>query len=92
MIRQRDLTFPYGSQKVRGVNLGGWFVLERKHFWLQVNLSSKADILTKSSMDHALPLQRRQRRGGRVHAVPFLGEDRMPQPSRSALVQLHQRG
>jgi len=29
VIRKRDLTFPYGSQKVRGVNLGGWLVLER---------------------------------------------------------------
>ncbi|KAI5818578.1 glycoside hydrolase superfamily [Pyronema omphalodes] len=28
VIRKRALTFPYGSQKVRGVNLGGWFVLE----------------------------------------------------------------
>jgi hypothetical protein len=25
----RDLTFDYGSQKVQGVNLGGWFVLGR---------------------------------------------------------------
>lgn len=25
---KRDLRFPYGSTKVRGVNLGGWFVLE----------------------------------------------------------------
>lgn len=23
-----DFSFPYGSQKVRGVNLGGWLVLE----------------------------------------------------------------
>jgi hypothetical protein len=29
VIRKRTLTFPYGSEKVRGVNLGGWFVLER---------------------------------------------------------------
>lgn len=25
---KRDLKFPYGDEKVRGVNLGGWFVLE----------------------------------------------------------------
>jgi hypothetical protein len=29
VIRQREVTFSYGSEKVRGVNLGGWFVLER---------------------------------------------------------------
>ncbi|KAI5781505.1 glycoside hydrolase superfamily [Geopyxis carbonaria] len=28
LVRQRALTFPYGSEKVHGVNLGGWFVLE----------------------------------------------------------------
>ncbi|KAA8904188.1 glycoside hydrolase superfamily [Sphaerosporella brunnea] len=28
VVRKRALTFPYGSTKVRGVNLGGWFVLE----------------------------------------------------------------
>jgi len=27
-IHKRTPTFPYGSTKVRGVNLGGWFVLE----------------------------------------------------------------
>lgn len=27
-FQQRDLTFNYGSKMVRGVNLGGWFVLE----------------------------------------------------------------
>ena len=26
--RDDDLKFSYGSEKVRGVNLGGWFVLE----------------------------------------------------------------
>lgn len=26
--RQSSLKFPYGTEKVRGVNLGGWFVLE----------------------------------------------------------------
>lgn len=25
---KRDLKFSYGGEKVRGVNLGGWFVLE----------------------------------------------------------------
>lgn len=28
-LHKRALSFPYGSTKVRGVNLGGWFVLER---------------------------------------------------------------
>lgn len=27
-LESRDLTFDYNNQKVRGVNLGGWFVLE----------------------------------------------------------------
>ncbi|KAL7267550.1 hypothetical protein RUND412_009860 [Rhizina undulata] len=27
-LYSRALTFPYGQEKVRGVNLGGWFVLE----------------------------------------------------------------
>ena len=26
-----NLGFPYGSEKVRGVNLGGWLVLEVRH-------------------------------------------------------------
>lgn len=29
-LRERALTFNYGGVKVRGVNLGGWLVLERK--------------------------------------------------------------
>lgn len=29
-LRERALTFDYGGVKVRGVNLGGWLVLERK--------------------------------------------------------------
>lgn len=29
-LRERTLTFNYGGVKVRGVNLGGWLVLERK--------------------------------------------------------------
>jgi hypothetical protein len=27
-FNKRDLKFNYGGEKVRGVNLGGWFVLE----------------------------------------------------------------
>lgn len=29
-IQKRALTFDYGNVKVRGVNIGGWLVLERK--------------------------------------------------------------
>lgn len=29
-LRERTLTFNYGSVEVRGVNLGGWLVIERR--------------------------------------------------------------
>ena len=35
-----NLGFPYGSEKVRGVNLGGWLVLEVRHMrFFQWNLT-----------------------------------------------------
>ena len=35
---KKDLTFAYGSETVRGVNLGGWFVLEP---WITPSLFSR---------------------------------------------------
>lgn len=41
--------FPYGSQKVRGVNLGGWLVLEVRtaklffEFWIRLEFPSALD-------------------------------------------------
>lgn len=39
-LRERTLTFDYGGVKVRGVNLGGWLVLERKPSWKFIISSS----------------------------------------------------
>lgn len=40
--------FPYGSQKVRGVNLGGWLVLEVRYL-----LTGKIHLTPSIAMDHA---------------------------------------
>lgn len=40
--------FPYGSQKVRGVNLGGWLVLEVRYL-----LTGKTRLTLSIAMDHA---------------------------------------
>lgn len=43
-IEKRALTFNYGGVKVRGVNLGGWLLTERKQ--LQLTLISFRVFLT----------------------------------------------
>jgi len=43
--------FPYGSQKVRGVNLGGWLVLE-----VRVGRDISRRIILIDSCSHGLPL------------------------------------
>jgi hypothetical protein len=44
--------FPYGSTQVRGVNLGGWLVLEvYTTFWAVL-----APNITHSAMDHPFPI------------------------------------
>jgi hypothetical protein len=46
--------FPYGSQQVRGVNLGGWLVLE------VIEILARCSPLTRHhfrlAMDHSKPL------------------------------------
>jgi hypothetical protein len=43
--------FPYGSQKVRGVNLGGWLVLEVK--FLRYLFSAPVLMHGRLALDHA---------------------------------------
>ena len=43
--------FPYGSQKVRGVNLGGWLVLEVRDHFLGVVLAHSSHAFI--AMDYA---------------------------------------
>lgn len=52
--------FPYGSEKVRGVNLGGWLVLEVSYNAASNGVST---LFTSrlSAVDHALAI--RQHRG-----------------------------
>lgn len=45
--------FPYGSQKVRGVNLGGWLVLEVSEVDF-LNIRPSSDLF--QAMDHPLDL------------------------------------
>lgn len=48
--------FPYGSQKVRGVNLGGWLVLEVCIYWLtwEIGMVYKSFLLSLGSPHHFL--------------------------------------
>lgn len=45
--------FPYGTQKVRGVNLGGWLVLEVREVGC-VNIRPSSDLF--QAMDYPLDL------------------------------------
>jgi len=46
--------FPYGSQKVRGVNIGGWLVLEVR---MSIGLWGSYTVANESTaMDHAISL------------------------------------
>ena len=47
-----DFGFPYGSEKVRGVNLGGWLVLEVRYSRLSSEIQLTTDI-------HSLGLRHR---------------------------------
>lgn len=44
-------TFPYGREKVRGVNLGGWLVLEVRRLALHECFPS---LTTRLAVDHAI--------------------------------------
>jgi hypothetical protein len=43
--------FPYGSEKVRGVNLGGWLVLEVSYALYDLNLHI---IIVRVAMDNPI--------------------------------------
>lgn len=47
--------FPYGSQKVRGVNIGGWLVTEVRVYSSNPIPPARPDAF--SALDHTLPLR-----------------------------------
>ena len=60
--RRRDLSFDYNNDKVRGVNLGGWFVLEP---WITPKLFSdtgREDIVDEYTFTQKLGKQEASRR------------------------------
>lgn len=65
-------SFPYGSQKVRGVNLGGWLVLEVSSTCLSVHFVVSGVPHARAAMDNAQSLRRdeRQPHRGRVDVRP----------------------